>query len=78
VVSFAPRRRRGLPESFGGNRSWDYHRLHVWLQDASLAVLLLEHLWISRQGASSTSAAGCSRAVAGDPGARQIMLEAVR
>ncbi len=58
-----------LPESFGGNRNWDYR--YVWLRDASLTLnVLLEHGF--RNEANSWRG-WLLRAVAGDPGDVQIM-----
>jgi hypothetical protein len=57
-----------LPESFGGNRP-DYR---VWLQDASLTL----NVCCSNTDFATRrvpGAAGCSRAVAGDPVHVQIM-----
>ncbi len=58
-----------LPESFGGDRNWDYR--YVWLRDASLTLeVLLSHGY-------DNEAAGWRgwllRAVAGDPNDVQIM-----
>ncbi|AAT89163.1 glucoamylase [Leifsonia xyli subsp. xyli] len=58
-----------LPESFGGERNWDYR--YVWLRDASLTIaVLLSHGYHDYVGLWRD---WLLRAVAGDPGDVQIM-----
>jgi len=58
-----------LPESFGGNRNWDYR--YVWLRDASLALeVLLSHGYESE---AEQWRLWLLRAIAGDPNDVQIM-----
>ncbi|KQX07744.1 MULTISPECIES: glycoside hydrolase family 15 protein [unclassified Leifsonia] len=58
-----------LPESFGGERNWDYR--YVWLRDASLAIsVLLTHGYSDYV---SSWRGWLLRAVAGDPADLQIM-----
>lgn len=58
-----------LPESFGGNRNWDYR--YVWLRDASLTLeVLLSHGYADE---AEGWRGWLLRAVAGDPNDVQIM-----
>ncbi|HEY0260945.1 MAG TPA: glycoside hydrolase family 15 protein [Lacisediminihabitans sp.] len=58
-----------LPESFGGNRNWDYR--YVWLRDASLTLhVLLDHGFDDEADGWRN---WLLRAVAGDPADIQIM-----
>jgi GH15 family glucan-1,4-alpha-glucosidase len=58
-----------LPESFGGERNWDYR--YVWLRDASLTVsTLLRHGFLDEVGHWRS---WLLRAIAGDPDDVQIM-----
>ncbi|GAB3120994.1 glycoside hydrolase family 15 protein [Glaciibacter psychrotolerans] len=58
-----------LPESFGGNRNWDYR--YVWLRDASLALQVLLAHGFDEEAKGWRS--WLLRAVAGDPNDVQIM-----
>ncbi|RFA14174.1 glucoamylase [Subtercola boreus] len=58
-----------LPESFGGQRNWDYR--YVWLRDASLTLtVLLDHGFT---GEADAWRGWLLRAIAGDPNDVQIM-----
>ncbi|GGF17183.1 glycoside hydrolase family 15 protein [Subtercola lobariae] len=58
-----------LPESFGGQRNWDYR--YVWLRDASLTLsVLLDHGF---KAEAQAWRAWLLRAIAGDPNDVQIM-----
>ncbi|MEF2976633.1 glycoside hydrolase family 15 protein [Subtercola sp. YIM 133946] len=58
-----------LPESFGGQRNWDYR--YVWLRDASLTLsVLLDHGFRTE---ADDWRAWLLRAIAGDPNDLQIM-----
>lgn len=58
-----------LPESFGGQRNWDYR--YVWLRDASLTLhVLLDHGFVAEADGWRR---WLLRAIAGDPADVQIM-----
>jgi GH15 family glucan-1,4-alpha-glucosidase len=58
-----------LPESFGGNRNWDYR--YVWLRDAALTLeVLLSHGYASE---AEAWLGWLLRSIAGDPNDVQIM-----
>lgn len=58
-----------LPESFGGERNWDYR--YVWLRDASLTLAVLLHHGFHSE--TERWRQWLLRAVAGDPADVQIM-----
>ncbi|PJJ55266.1 glycoside hydrolase family 15 protein [Compostimonas suwonensis] len=58
-----------LPETFGGNRNWDYR--YVWLRDAALTLEVLLGHGFERE--ANDWRAWLLRAIAGDPGDVQIM-----
>ncbi|MEA9985565.1 glycoside hydrolase family 15 protein [Subtercola sp. RTI3] len=58
-----------LPESFGGQRNWDYR--YVWLRDASLTLsVLVKHGFVTE---ANDWRSWLLRAIAGDPNDLQIM-----
>ncbi|HWO66550.1 MAG TPA: glycoside hydrolase family 15 protein [Umezawaea sp.] len=58
-----------LPETFGGERNWDYR--YCWLRDATLTLLALDNF--GRSGEAEAWRHWLLRAVAGDPADLQIM-----